>query len=408
MLAQKGRLGVVFSDDALAYGVNMPFRSCIFCGDMGDALTPLIAQQMQGRAGRRGLDVQGNVIYLGMDWLYIENLMLGQISQVIGKAPRYPIMLLQQALAASNDPDDTKHFIHEPDGVPTSFGSAIRRIQKYQHCYPTVTEEQMEWICNTTLEEFCEGKSSNEYLGLSKSAIQGLGYVHDDLTLAMDHNVLTMVWEMHDYLPEAVYLCAVLEQMYIRFCYNKTKSYKESDSTQNEFLSVLLHVVDRVPAKEGDESLQQLLRIVPSDDGKALNEDVKVMWLETEKTLRDQTARIESLDIDQKEKDKLLLELPAASEDGNAGPPIDKGVYEMLVSKQKGFTEDQGTERRNELKDRIVRLGSICQIVHNNIQQPHGKYDALEVHFRRMFSNIKYSVADMMSQLTDQEDLTEV
>jgi ATP-dependent RNA helicase DDX60 len=68
MLAQKGRLAVVFSDEALAYGVNMPFRSCIFCGDMGNDLTLLIAQQMQGRAGRRGLDVQGSVIYLGMDW----------------------------------------------------------------------------------------------------------------------------------------------------------------------------------------------------------------------------------------------------------------------------------------------------------------------------------------------------
>lgn len=90
MLAQKGRLPVVFSDEALAYGVNMPFRSCIFCGDMGSELTPLIAQQMQGRAGRRGLDVQGNIVYLGMDWPYIENLMLGQISQVTGKEPRYP------------------------------------------------------------------------------------------------------------------------------------------------------------------------------------------------------------------------------------------------------------------------------------------------------------------------------
>jgi ATP-dependent RNA helicase DDX60 len=90
MLAQKGRLAVVFSDEALAYGVNMPFRSCIFCGDMGSDLSPLIAQQMQGRAGRRGLDVQGSVIYLGMDWPYIENLMLGQISHVTGKEPRYP------------------------------------------------------------------------------------------------------------------------------------------------------------------------------------------------------------------------------------------------------------------------------------------------------------------------------
>lgn len=408
MLAQKGRLAVVFSDEALAYGVNMPFRSCIFCGDMGDELTPLIAQQMQGRAGRRGLDVQGNVVYLGMDWPYIENLMLGQISQVTGKQPRYPTMVLQQALAASNDPDDTKHFIHEEDGESTPFASALRRIQKYQACFPTVTEEQMEWMCSTTLEEFCEGKTSDSYLALSAKAIHGLGYVHEDLTLAMDHNVLTMVWEMHDYLPEAVYLCAVLEQMYIRFCYNKTKSYKESDSTQNEFLSVLLHVVDRVPVTEGDESLQQLLRIAASDDGKALSDDAKAMWLETEMTLREQSELINSLDIPQCDKDCLLLVLPASTTDGGFGPPIDKGVYEMLISKQKGFLETQSTERRNHLKNRVVRLGQICQIVHNNIQQPHGKYNALEVHFRRMFSNIKYSVHDMMTQLTDQADISDI
>jgi ATP-dependent RNA helicase DDX60 len=408
MLAQKGRLAVVFSDEALAYGVNMPFRSCVFCGDMGSELTPLIAQQMQGRAGRRGLDVQGSVIYLGMDWPYIENLMLGQISQVTGKNPRYPTMVLQQALAASNDPDDTKHFIHNSEEEKAPFATAIRRLQKHQHCFPTVTEEQMEWMCGRTLEEFCLDKPSAEYHDLSTKVIQGLGYVHDDLTLAMDHNVLTMVWEMHDYLPEGVYLCAVLEQMYIRFCYNKTKSYKESDSTQNEFLSVLLHVVDRCEAKEGEESLQQILRVAPSADGKAMNDDAKSLWVETEKILRDQTTLINNLDVDKSEKDILLLPLPAGIADDDSGPSLDKGVYEMLVSKQKGFTESQGVVRRNELKNRIVRLGHICQIVHNNIQQPHGKYSALEVHFRRMFSNIKYSVHDMMTQLTDQTDLTEV
>jgi hypothetical protein len=263
-------------------------------------------------------------------------------------------------------------------------------------------------MTNTTLGEFCEGKKSDYYFDLSCKVIQGLGYVHPDLTLAMDHNVLSMIWEMHDYLPEAVHLCAVLEQMYIRFCYNKTKSYKESDSTQNEFLSVLLHVVDRVPAKEGQESLQQLLRISQAEDGRALSEDAKAMWLETEKTLRDQKALIDGMDIDQVEKDMIHLVIPPASESGSMGPPLDNGVYDMLVSKQKGFAQEQSIERRNELKNRIVRLGQICQLAHNNLQQPHGKFDALEVHFRRMFSNIKYSVADMMTQLTDLEDLTEV
>jgi hypothetical protein len=406
MLAQQGRLAVVFSDSALAYGVNMPFRSCIFCGDMGDSLTPLIAQQMQGRAGRRGLDVQGNVIYLGMDWPYIENLMLGQISKVTGKEPRHPLLSLVGALAASNDPSDTKHFVFD-QLENTAFATAIRKIQRTMRCFPTVTPEQVEWMSNTTLAEFCEEKTSDEYLGISKKIVTGLGYTHEDGTLAMDHNVLTMVGELYEDLPVAVHVCAVLEQMFLRFCYQKSKIYKESDSTQNEFLSVLIHVVDRYPAANGEESLQQLLRIEESADGKQ-NEDAKAMWLETEDILRKQNELIDGLDVPEEEKAKLRLLMPPAAEKGSSGPPLDKGVYEMLVLKQKGFNESQSTERRNELKNRIVRLGDVCRVAHNNVQMHHGKYDQLEVHFRRMFSNIKYSVADMMQQLTDQDDLTEV
>lgn len=406
MLASQGRLAVVFSDSALAYGVNMPFRSCIFCGDMGDDLTPLIAQQMQGRAGRRGMDVQGNVIYLGMNWSYIENLMLGQISQVTGKQPRYPLMSLVGSLAAANDPSDTKRFMFDDTENP-AFATAIRKIQRSQNCFPTVTEDQIEWMAGSTLEDFCEGKTSDDYLELSQGVATSFGYTFDDGTLAMDHNVLTMVAEMHEYLPIAVHLCAVLEQMYLRFCYQKSKQFKESDATQNEFLSILIHIADRCPPADGSESLQQLLRIEESEDGK-LNEEWKASWYETEDTLRKQKLLIDGLDIPDEEKAKLNLELPPASEENSSGPPLDKGVYEMLVSKQKGFHESQSMERRNDLKNRIVRLGQICQIAHNNIQQPHGKFDQLEVMFRRMFSNIKYSVADMMEQLTDQDDLTEL
>mmetsp|Transcript_46441 Transcript_46441/g.68628 ORF Transcript_46441/g.68628 Transcript_46441/m.68628 type:complete len:1259 (-) Transcript_46441:132-3908(-) len=408
MLAQKGRLAVVFSDSALAYGVNMPFRSCIFCGDMGESLTPLIAQQMQGRAGRRGMDVQGNVIYLGMEWAYIENLMLGQISQVTGKEPRYPTMALQRALAASNDPND-EHFIHDENENGPSFAIAIRKRDRQTGCFPTVTDDMMAWQAGTSLGDFCKGKEDDHYLSLSKVVIQELGYVDEHMKLKMDHNVLSMVFEMLEFIPEAVHLCAVIEQLYIRFCYNKTKIFKESDSTQNDFLSVLLHIVDRVPAPQGEESLQQMLRITHGEDkSKPLNSDAISLWLETETALRKQKTIIDGLDIDQSEKDKMHLKIPPAEVEGENGPPLDRGVYEMLSTKQKGFHEHQSIERRNELKDRIVRLGQICLIAHNNLQQPHGKYDALEVHFRRMFTNIKYSVADMMNQLTDQPDVTEV
>merc|ERR1711979_85247 len=107
------------------------------------------------------------------------------------------------------------------------------------------------------------------------------------------------------------------------------------------------------------------------------------------------------------DKNKMHLDPAPAEEPNTSGPPLDKGVYEIIMQKQKGFREDQSVDRRNELKDRIVRLEQICLIAHNNLQQPHGKYSALEVHFRRLFSAIKYCVQDMMNQLTDQGDLTE-
>jgi hypothetical protein len=47
-LASKGRLAVVISDDSLAFGVNMPFRTCVFCGEMSGELDELMAQQMSG------------------------------------------------------------------------------------------------------------------------------------------------------------------------------------------------------------------------------------------------------------------------------------------------------------------------------------------------------------------------
>merc|ERR1719296_428561 len=187
-----------------------------------------------------------------------------------------------------------------------------------------------------------------------------------------------MVCEMNEFLPEGIHLRAILEQLYFRFCYNKTKAFKESDSTQNDLLAVLLHVIDRVEAKEGEESLQELLRVAPTE-GKTINEDTLAMWLETEELLMDQRDKINALNIDDSEKDKMNLIIPPAGAAGNVGPALDKCVYEMIITKQKGFREDQNLDRRNNLK------------------QPHGKYDALEVHFRRLFNNIKYSVADMTS-----------
>jgi hypothetical protein len=61
----RGRhLKVVVSTETLAMGINMPCRSVCFAGDY--RLTPLLYQQMAGRAGRRGFDDVGHVTFFGV------------------------------------------------------------------------------------------------------------------------------------------------------------------------------------------------------------------------------------------------------------------------------------------------------------------------------------------------------
>lgn len=96
-LASQGKLAVVVSDDSLAFGVNMPFRTCVFVGEMKGRLTALMAQQMAGRSGRRGLDTQGNLVYAGSRASFIRDIMIGHVANITGEIyePRYPTMFLQ-------------------------------------------------------------------------------------------------------------------------------------------------------------------------------------------------------------------------------------------------------------------------------------------------------------------------
>ena len=60
-----------------------------------------VAQQMSGRAGRRGLDTQGNLLYMNMSWPKIQALMLGDIPAIVGRDPLYPTIALHHALSGA-------------------------------------------------------------------------------------------------------------------------------------------------------------------------------------------------------------------------------------------------------------------------------------------------------------------
>ena len=65
MLFRKGYLRVVIATGTLALGINMPCATVVFSGD-SVFLTALNFRQAAGRAGRRGFDLLGNVVFQGI------------------------------------------------------------------------------------------------------------------------------------------------------------------------------------------------------------------------------------------------------------------------------------------------------------------------------------------------------
>ena len=86
-LAQNGELGFVVADEQLALGINMPFRSsCILGYKDSKTFKKSNYLQMIGRAGRRGKDCEGHVIFVNVDW---EQLMKSELDEIKSKYIHY-------------------------------------------------------------------------------------------------------------------------------------------------------------------------------------------------------------------------------------------------------------------------------------------------------------------------------
>jgi len=85
-LTSEKKLAILFSDMSLVFGVSMPFRTAVIYKDsyVEDDLDAMLYHQMAGRAGRRGLDKEGNVVFAGYKWNRIEELSICPIPNIIG------------------------------------------------------------------------------------------------------------------------------------------------------------------------------------------------------------------------------------------------------------------------------------------------------------------------------------
>ncbi|KAL6716555.1 hypothetical protein ACLMJK_006122 [Lecanora helva] len=86
ILFRRGYLRVVIATGTLALGINMPCATVVFSGD-SIFLTALNFRQAAGRAGRRGFDLLGNVVFQGISHSKVCRLLSSRLPDLNGHFP---------------------------------------------------------------------------------------------------------------------------------------------------------------------------------------------------------------------------------------------------------------------------------------------------------------------------------
>ncbi|KAM7186722.1 hypothetical protein V8F33_011645 [Rhypophila sp. PSN 637] len=94
MMARKGYLTVVTATGTLALGVNLPCKTVVFTGD-SVYLTALNYRQGSGRAGRRGFDLLGNVVFHNIHPHRALDIMSARLPDLKGQFPTSVTLVLR-------------------------------------------------------------------------------------------------------------------------------------------------------------------------------------------------------------------------------------------------------------------------------------------------------------------------
>ncbi|KAF7185809.1 putative helicase [Pseudocercospora fuligena] len=94
ILFRKGFLRVIIATGTLALGINMPCKTVVFSGD-SVFLTALNYRQCAGRAGRRGFDLLGNVVFQGVSRQKVCRLLSSRLPDLNGHFPITTTLVLR-------------------------------------------------------------------------------------------------------------------------------------------------------------------------------------------------------------------------------------------------------------------------------------------------------------------------
>ncbi|RBQ87200.1 hypothetical protein FVER53263_20734 [Fusarium verticillioides] len=94
MLFRKGYIRLVVATGTLALGINMPCKTVVFSGD-SMFLSPQNYRQASGRAGRRGFDLLGNVVFNGISRDRVHEIMSSRLPALKGQFPISTTLVLR-------------------------------------------------------------------------------------------------------------------------------------------------------------------------------------------------------------------------------------------------------------------------------------------------------------------------
>ncbi|THH31062.1 hypothetical protein EUX98_g3125 [Antrodiella citrinella] len=134
-LYRLGFVRVIICTGTLALGINAPTKTSVFCGD-SPYLTALMYRQCAGRAGRRGFDLLGKVVFYGLAMDRIQRLVLSRLPSLGGNFPMTSTMVLRlfNLLEGSNNSPFAETAIRNMLQLPNiTFTSDIGRDQLLHH-----------------------------------------------------------------------------------------------------------------------------------------------------------------------------------------------------------------------------------------------------------------------------------
>ena len=205
LLSQK-RLGIVISDRTLCLGIDLPIRSVCLTGYKGPEYSKEDYLQMSGRAGRRGHDNQGNIIFHNVQ--NYKELMKGQLPELQFKNkelnPSYSVL---QYLNSKIDLKQMNIQNKKIEIIPSfnklmwylreysQVNSFIESLVNYEQKLFMIHERDREFIFFKFVIQNLYDKEDTKYIGMykqkkielnHKKSFKEIGNIHKDIVNSLN------------------------------------------------------------------------------------------------------------------------------------------------------------------------------------------------------------------------------